>query len=421
MQVTIHALSQVAQEAEIELSKDELQPHFERAYERFRPKAELKGFRKGKIPMAMIKQLYGEAIEQDALETIAGDVYHQTMEERDIRPVGKPAMVDMDFKRGEHFRFKIKYEVMPPIELKKYKGLSVEKPVHQVTDGEIDAEILHLRRSNSTLTPADAVTDRDFLVTADVQELDDTGSPLIGKKDLNAKFYLSDDSLAQEIRDALAHAESGGVYRATFETKHGDHAHKTSVALTVKKIERVTLPELDDAFVKKLTADRVPAVEEFRKNLRSDLERYWGDQATRALNDALAGEVVRSHEFIVPDAFVESILDGFVEDIKNRSRDKRLPAGFDEEKYRAENRATAIWQAKWVLLREKIAEAEHLAVGDNELEKLAETDAERMGIAKDKLVAYYKNSHSAGERLLSDKIMSFLRENAHIKEVVIQE
>ena len=420
MQISINDLSEVAHEAEIELSSEELNPHFERAYEKFKPKAELKGFRKGKVPMAMIKKLYGEAIEQDALDTIASDVYHHAMEERNIRPVGRPTMVDMDFRRGERFRFKIKYEVMPVIELGKYKGLAVEKPVHIVTDAEVDAEVMQLRRSSSSLTPAEAVTDQDHLVTGDVQELDDTGTPLIGRKSLNSRFFLSDDKLAPEIREALGAATIGGTYRASFASSHGDHVHTTNAAITVRKIEKIALPAFDDAFVKKLTGDRVTTTEEFLSNLRADLRRYWDDQASAAVNDALAAEVVRAHEFTVPDSLVDGILDGLVEDIKKRSHDKQLPQGFDEQKYRTESRAYAVWQAKWVMLKEKIAEAEHLAVSDAELEQLAESDAARMGIGKDRLAQYYRSSHSAGDRLLSDKIMNFLRSQAAITEKVVQ-
>ena len=105
MQVSITNLSDVQQEADIQLTQDDIQPKFERAYEKYRPKAEIKGFRKGKVPMPMIKQLYGEAIEQDALDDIASDFYRKAMEEKNIHPVGQPTIVDMDFKRGEHFHF----------------------------------------------------------------------------------------------------------------------------------------------------------------------------------------------------------------------------------------------------------------------------------------------------------------------------
>lgn len=416
MQVTINTLSAIAQEAAIQVTNDELLPHFERAYEKFRPTVELKGFRKGKVPMPMIRQLYGESIEQDALDTIADELYRKAMDEKNIQPVGRPTMVDMDFRRGESFRFKIKYEIKPEITLRKYKGIAVEKPVHAVTDAEVEAEIMTLRRSNSTPRETESATDAEHIVTADVQELDETGTPLIGKKTPGARFSLFDDTLAPEIRDALMHATVGTPVGARFESSHGDHSHPVHIAITPTKIEKVELPPFDDALAAKVTGNKVQSVDEFTRTLRADIERYWDDQATAKLNDNIARAIVEEHDFPVPDALVESLLDSFVEDLKQRSRDRKLPKGFDEKKFRDESRTYAVWQAKWMLLKERIGEAEQLTVSDGDIEAMAEAEAGKIGIEKERLLSYYKNSTAAGDRLLSEKIMTFLRGNAKITE-----
>lgn len=419
MQIDIHTVSEVQQEADIEVSPEELKPLFDQAYERYRPKVELRGFRKGKVPLPMVKQLYGEAIEHEALDTIADDFYRKAMAEKNIRPIGQPALVDIDFKRGERLRFKIKYEVRPEIGLKKYRGISVERPVHPVTDSEVDAEIDHLRRLNSTNAEAAAASDEDHIVTGDLQEMDKTGAPLIGKKTSRARFFLWDQTLAQPIRDALRGATVGGTYRATFETGEGDQKESTHVAITVTKIEKVNVPPFDETLVKKITGDKVSSPDEFRTNLRKDLERYWQGQAEGKVGDALADEVVRLHEFPVPDSLVEGFLDAFVDDVRSRSKDKKLPPQFDEKKFREENRTFAVWQAKWMLLKERIAEAEKLTVSEEEIERLAESESARTGIEKGRLEQYYKSSKSATDRLLSDKIVSFLKEHAKITDKIV--
>ena len=419
LQVTITPLSGVQQEAEIEVTHEELQPHFEKAYEKYRPKLEIKGFRKGRVPLPMIRKLYGEAIERDSLDTIADDLYQKAMQEKDIHPLGKAALVDMDFKRGESFRFKIKYEVRPEIKLEKYKGLKLDKEVHLVTDAEVETEVEHLRRANATTAPADAVTGPEHIVTADVQELDEAGTPLIGRKSAGARFLLSDPHMIPEVKEALGNARVGETYRASYESKHEDHTHTANLSMAVTGIQQVTLPPLDDDLVKKITGDKVTSRDEFMKSLRSDLERYWKDHAERKLSDEIATEVVRMHEFSVPDALVEGFLDSFVEDVKHQSRDKKLPEGFDEQKFREESRAYAVWQAKWLLLKEKIAEQEDITVSKEEVEKLAEAEAPRLGVTKEQLLRYYTASGSVTERLLADKVMAFLKEHAKITEKIV--
>lgn len=417
MDVTINTLSGVQQEAEIAVTGTELQPVFDRAYEKYRQKVELKGFRKGKAPMEMIKRMYGEAIEHESLDDVVDEFYKKAMLEKNIRPVGQPKMVDMDFKRGELFKFKIAYEVRPEIELKKYKGISVEKPIHKITEEEINAEIEHLRRTNSTTEEVKAATDEEHIVTADVQELDDTGTPLVGKKSGNTRFLLSDKSLAPEIKTALSNAEVGGTYRVNLETSHGDHSHTMHVAISVSKVEKVILPPFDDELVKKITKEKITTADEFLKNVREDIEKYWQDQAERKLRDAIAEELVRTHEFDVPEAMVNSFLDAFVEDVKNRSRERALPKGFDEKKFREESRSYAVWQSRWMLLKETIAEKEGLTVEEADIEQLAEAEAGRVGIEKERILEYYKSSGAVTERLLSDKVMALLKSHATIKEV----
>lgn len=418
MQVTITTVSEIQQQADIQLSQEEIQPLFEQAYEKFRPKVELRGFRKGKVPMPMVKQLYGEAIEKDALDDIANDFYRKAMKERNIQLVGQPTVVDMDFKRGEHLRFSIKYEVKPAITLGRYTGIAVEKPVHLVSDAEVDAEIRKIQKANSTSAEALSVTEGEFVVTADVQELDETGAPLIGKKTPGARFDLSDETLAQEIREALAAAQTGQTYRTHFTSHHGDHEHTVHIAITATKIERVSLPPFDEALVDKITGGKLTSLDEFRANLRRDIERYWSEDATATLNDNIARQLVDSHSFAIPDSIVENLLDSYIEDIRNRSRDRKLPKGFDEKAFRRENRDNALWQAKWLLLKERIAEQEHITVSDAEIEALAESEAEKIGIEKDRLIQYYRNSSGATERLLSEKLMAYLRANAKVTETI---
>ncbi len=416
MQVTINTLSDVEQEADIVVSHEELVPHFDRAYEEFRPKVELKGFRKGRVPMPMIKQLYGEAIEQDALDDIAGFFFRQAMKDRNVEPMGRPVLSDKSYSRGKEFAFKIKFEVRPQFEVQGYKDLHVTTYVHRVDDKEVTEETERLRRVNSSSEPATNVTDDNFAVTADVQELDASGAPLVGRKTPNVRFHLIDPDVAPEVKEALKNAEEGGTYRATIVAQHEEHTHTTNLSLAVKKIERVTLPPFDDELAKKATRGSVQTAEELRANITRDLKTYWDDLSARRLSDDIIAEIMKQHEFTVPPSLVEAYLDVMIDDIRERSRDKQLPRGFDEAKFRESNRADAVWQAKWMLIKERIVEAEKIDLTDQDIEQAAERDAQTLRISKDRLLTHYKTSESSRDRLRGEKVMQFLREHAKITE-----
>ena len=90
MEVTIKELTEVSREVEITADAIELAPHFEKAYKDYRPKIEIRGFRKGKAPLDLVKKLYGEMIENESLETVAGELYRQVAKEKELNPIGEP-------------------------------------------------------------------------------------------------------------------------------------------------------------------------------------------------------------------------------------------------------------------------------------------------------------------------------------------
>ncbi|HEY6952857.1 MAG TPA: trigger factor [Bacteroidota bacterium] len=417
MEIAIKDLTEVSREIEITADAKELTPHFEKAYKEYRPKIEIRGFRKGKAPLDLVKKLYGEVIENDSLETVAGELYRQAVKEKDLKPIGEPRLVDLDFKRGESFHCKIQYDVRPKIELRQYKNIGVEKVVHTVTDKEVEEEILRLRRVNSTMEEVRKVTDPEHVVTVTMQELDDSGAPLIGKKSENVRFYLADEQLEQPFKDALKSAELNGNYRVQFDHQHGDHAHKVNAQLIVGKIERVVLPEFDDAFVAKITKDKVKSVAEFRRGIEVDLVAYWKEREKRQVLNAVTEDILKKHEFQVPESLVNSVLEGLLEEMKNDYPDKKLPANFDVKKFYDQNRSYAEAQSKWALLREEIIKKENIAAEESDLVNLADQEAGKIGIDKERLVAYYKTSDQIKDRIIGTKLLDFLLQSAKVKEV----
>jgi trigger factor len=417
VEATVRELTEVSREVEITADAMDLAPHFEKAYKDYRPKIEIKGFRKGKAPLDLVKKLYGEMIENESLETVAGELYRQVAKEKELKPIGEPRLVDMNFKRGERFQCKVQYDVRPKIELKQYKNIQVEKTVHKVNAEEVEKEILRLRRVNSTMQEVKSVSDPEHVVTVTMQELDESGAPLIGKKNENVRFYLADDELEQPFKEALKAAEVDGEYRVKFEHQHGDHAHNVNATLKVKKVEKVVLPELDDAFVARITKDKVKTVAEFRKGIEADLVSYWKDRERRQVLNNITEAILKNHEFPVPESLVNGVLEGLLEEMKNEYPKKQLPANFDVKKFYQQNRSYAEAQSKWALLREEIVRKENLTASDDDLTKLAEQEAGKIGIDKERLVSYYKSSDQVKDRIVGTKLLDFLLESAKVKEV----
>jgi len=315
-------------------------------------------------------------------------------------------------------KFKIHYDVRPEIVLKDYKGIEIEKVVHPVTEEDIEEEVLRLRRSNASFQETDAAVDTEHIVTVDMQDVDESGAPIAGKRSPGVRFYLGDENLELPFKKALSNANKGGVYRVQFEHEHGDHKHNVNAELTVTKIEKIMTPELDQALVEKMTKGKTVSVEQFRADIRKDLEEYWKQQTERQVVNSLTEEIIKRHEFQVPESLTRNVLDRLLEEMKNESPGKNLPDDFDVEKFNEQNRPYAVYQSKWALLREELIKSEAIDATDEDLAKLAERDAERMKIPIDRLVNYYKSSDQIKDRIIGDKLLKILTDSAIIKEVL---
>ncbi len=416
MDVAITDISEVEKEISIKASATELLPHFDKAYKKHRAKIELKGFRKGKAPLELVKKLHGEAIEYDSLSEIATDFYRQVISDRDIHPIGEPVLTDMNYKPGEDLSFKVKYQIKPVVHLNEYKKIPLERVRHIVTAKEVQDEITRIRRANSATAEVESAPDDEHIVTVDIQEIDTAGNPIIGKKTTDIRVYLADENVLPEIRTALRNIARGQVARTTLTRKAEEKDELTHIELSAKKIEKVTLPELDETFVKKITKEKVQTVDEFVKGVRNDIEHFWNDRSERKLVDELTGEIVRRHDMTVPESMVKGILDQMLEDLRNRYPNKKLPAEFKEDEFREQNRSYAIFQAKWYLIRERIIEEEGIAATDAEIEQKAKEDAPRVGIDEERLLQFYKTSESVRDRIVADKLIDFLKANAVIAD-----
>lgn len=417
MEVTINSPSTVRHEISVILTPEEIQPLFDKAYVKASKTLEIHGFRKGKAPLTMIKKLYGEEIEYRELDEVANFFYKQIVKEKGLRPVGEPMLQDIHYHRGEKLTFVVSLDVLPDFDLQELKGIPAQNILHKVTDEEIEGEVSYLRRAHATLGDVPQATDDDHIVTVEIQELDETGLPIVGHKTDAIQILLSDESKLLEIREGLKGAEVGKNYRITYSPQQGESQEPIDGEFTVNRIQKVTLPDLSEEFLKKITKGKIDNLEQFRTQIREDLERSWNERSARKLEDELANEIVRRHSFDVPESLLKGFLDGMLEDVRERQPRKVLPEGFDEAKFREENRSYALWQAKWFLLRDKIRLHLELKIEDADYEKLAETEAAKIGIEKERLVNYYKNSKTMNEKILNDKMFEYLLSNAVVDKI----
>jgi trigger factor len=404
------------QEVEFDIPYVELIPHFEKAYQKYKNKVNIPGFRKGKAPTSLIKKMYGEMIEQASLEDISNDVFKDYLKTNDIHNLGEGLLTDLDYNPGQAFKFKVKYEVKPEIESLSYKDMEITKPVYKIDEKMIEGEIDYLRSKHATYENSEKATDDDYVVTLDVQKLDDNGFSIIGESEKNVKFYLNDTHLNYELKSQLLNIASGEEKILTVRTEGKEKPEKYKAKTT--KIEKIILPELNPEFFEKVYKHKIEDETHFREHINSDLENMYKNISEQELKNNIINELIKLNDVPVPDALVENVLNSYVDDIRNQNPKRELPANFNEEEFRKTRRVDAIVQVKWFLIRDKIIELEKIEVTDADITPLVEADASRYNLPVEKIKKLYDNNPDVKFKILDKKVIDYLITNSKIKEVV---
>jgi len=295
--------------------------------------------------------------------------------------------------------------------------LEITKTIYPVDDHSIDDEVGYLRSKNAAYEKAEKAIDDNFVITADVQRLDDTGVPIIGETEKDVKFYLNDEGLNKELKEQLKNAaDSEEVILSV--TSQNDKDKKEKYKAKITKIEKIILPELKPEFFNKIYKKEINNEEEFRNRIKEDLENIYKNMSEQDLRDNIVNELIKLNDIPVPDILVENILNSYIEDIKNQNPKRELPPDFNEEEYRKTKRVDAILQVKWYLIRDKIIEIEKMEVTDEDMEPVIEADSKKYNIPVDKIRNVYKNNPDVKYKLLDKKLIDFLVQNSNIKEVV---
>jgi len=363
-------------EIAIEVPADVVAQETERVLQQYQKMARLPGFRRGKVPATVIRQRFGEDLKSEVVEQLVPRFFRQEVERQGLMPVSQPRVTDMHFHDGEPLRFKATFEVLPPIEVSGYEELRAEKPEIGVSNEEVEAQLARLREQHATFDPIEGRP----LADGDFAQVSFTGTP----KEGSGKGAQMDDVMVEigggntlpEFTENLRGASPGD--QRTFEVTYPEDspdkrlAGKTlSYSVTVNSMKKKILPELDDAFAKSLgdfeTLDGV------RQRIREGMEQEKRHEAEHQAKEKLVDELVRRNDFPVPESLVDRQVDVRLERGLRALAAQGLRAEdmkkMDLTRLRSGQREAAVREVKASLILEKIADAEKIAVSDEEIEK----------------------------------------------------
>ena len=425
MEFVVKDISQSEKEVEITLNYEEIRSEIDNEVKKQAQQIQLPGFRKGKVPKTILKQRYGNALEIEASEKVANARFWQLAKENSFNPIGQPVMTDLDFNVEKDFKFKVKYEVIPEIEVKDYTGQLIEVPEINVRPEEVEKEIQHLLRSNSIQEDTDLVGEDDnYLLDVELTRTDESGQPIADSKPEKIQIDFSNESVHPDIKVNARGKKVGEKFKFHFhdermvqnkdgqEEKVVEHFDYEVLILTIKKL---TLPEMNEELIKKATKDKLSTETELRSEIEKNIQNYYDQKAEEYTRNRLIGLIITKNDFTPPSLMVDSILDEMVKSEEERLKKQGMKK-VDTKYLREYLQPSALNEVKWYQLKTEIQKKEKIEVTDQELEELAKQDSEKTGLPIEKLLNYYKSSNQV-ERMLDKKTFDFLKMNNEIKKV----
>jgi trigger factor len=371
-------------ELELEIPAETVQKAMARVSREFARVARVPGFRPGKAPITLIQRKYADDIKSEVLQSLVPQQIERAFTENKMVPVTQPQVDKVDFTDAGPVKFRATFEVLPEFELGQYKDLEVEIDDVKIEDADVDKGIEELRDRASTFTP---VEDRP-IANGDYAQLKLNGVPAGGGEPLEADSVLchvGGEETMEPFNQNLLGASAGDHknFDVTYPSDYPDaklQGKTYSYAVEVMGIKEKKKPELTDEFAKDVSD--VQTLEELRKKMRDNLEAARTHRQNEQTREKLLGQIVKSHDFPVPEALVEHQMDSRLErtvrSLASQGVDPRA-MNIDWVGLRSRQKDRCIEDVKAELLLDKIATTENIDVSDEEVDKEIAAIAERSG------------------------------------------
>ena len=414
MSMQVEKLEKNMAKLTIEVEAEKFNDAVKKAYNKNKGKMSVPGFRKGKVPQAMIEKMYGpEVFYEDAANILIPEAYADELEaNKELEVVSQPSIDVVQMEKGKNFIFTAEVALKPPVELGKYKGVKIEKIETEVTDEDIDNEIKREQESNArTITVTDRPVKDGDTAMIDFEGFID-GEAFEGGKGENYPLVIGSGSFIPGFEDQLIGKNTGDEtdVNVTFPEDYNakDLAGKDAVfKVKINEIKEKELPELDDEFASEVS--EFDTMAEYREDVKKNLAEKKEKEAKEKREDAVIEAIIKDSKMEIPEAMIDTQTKSMVNDYARRLQSQGLSleqyfmlTGLDMDKFTEQMKPGARKRIESRLILEAIVAAENFDVSDEEYEKELERMADESHIEVDKLKEYIGDDEEGKERIIED-------------------
>lgn len=398
------------------------------AFSRLQKRVTMPGFRAGKVPMDLVKKKYRGDVLQDVFNELVNETYRQSAIENKVRVAGDPYITKTNlttWEEGKNLEYTAEVDLIPEVEIKKYKGLPITKKEGKIGEDDVDVVIKNLLDPKSELQNLDASTkvENGHLVVIDFEgKLD--GKPVADAAAKNFFLEVGAPNSLEDFQKGLVGMKAGE--EKTISVKYPDDYKNAEVAgkevtydVKVHEVKKKSFPELTDELAKEFQAENVADLRgKIRKSLEDELAN---EQKSQNQEEALLA-LVESNEFQVPPSLVSRQLQYILQEVTQLLKKQQFGENLIQDymgKHAKDFQTRAEREVKLALLLPKVVEAEKIEVTDADFKAYFDEIVKQSGQNADAIEKFYKDNTQRKEELTRElerrKALAVLVDNAKAK------
>jgi len=424
MQVSIETTTGLERRLTVGIPAAQVDGEVEKRLKQATKTVRINGFRKGNVPMKVVKQRYGAGVRQEVLGEVLNRSFAEAVQQKNVKPAGQPSIEPTKMDEGSDIEFVATFEVYPEIALGDFAAFEIERPSADVVDADIENMIEVLRKQQSDWSDVERAAVADDRVNIDFNGTKD-GEEFEGGKAEGQFLVLGSKSMIPGFEDGVVGLSAGDEKTLSLTFPDDYQAEElqgaaVEFAVKVNSVSEQELPALDEEFFKKYGVED-GGEDKFREEVKNNMDRELKNATKNKIKNQVMEALVAAHELSLPAALVAGEVDAlrgqmlqqFGEAAKNIDARSMLPD--DMFKEQAERRV-----------------ALGLIVGEVVKDAAIDVDAERVrGMVTElastyqepeEVVNYYYNNQQllAGveSAVLEDQVVDYILGKAKVTDVV---
>lgn len=309
MQVSIESSTGLERQLKIGVPADRIENEVTERLQKATKTVSIKGFRKGKVPLKVVKQQFGKGVRQEVIGEIVNSTFYEAISQEKLRPVGQPRIDEIKDSEGQDLEYLAVFEVYPEVTLAELSKVSISRPVTELNDDDVGKMIDVLRNQQASFEASDKPAEEGDQVNIDFVGTKG-GEEFAGGKAEGQDLVLGSNSMIPGFEDGLLGVSAGDEKVLKLKFPKDYHAEelkgaKVEFAVKVNSVSSKTLPEMDDEFFK-LYGVSEGGEDKFREDVRNNMERELRNAIRNKVKNRVMSQLFDLNKVELPAALVDN-------------------------------------------------------------------------------------------------------------------